>query len=75
MTADQAIKAKHAAYPHMSEETHAYYWGRNAAWVAIAERQKKIENPFKDKNMRAGFFRGVKNAMAEERLSIDIEWD
>jgi predicted transcriptional regulator len=75
MTADQVVKAKHAAHPHISEETHAYYWGRNAAWAAIAEGKNKIENPFKRNDMRSGFFRGVKHAMAEEHLSLDIEWD
>jgi predicted transcriptional regulator len=73
--ADAAIDQKHAQCPHISKETHAYYWGRNAAWAAIAEGQKKISNPFQDKSLRAGFSRGVRTAMAEERLDLDTEWD
>lgn len=75
IAADHAIEAKHAKFPHMSKETHAYYWGRNAAWAAIAENQPKIVNPFQAKDLRAGFARGVRDASAEERLSLDVEWD
>lgn len=73
--ADQIIHARAAATPHMSAETFAYYAGRNAVWAAIAEGETKISNPHSEAVLRAGFARGVRNAMAEERLSLDAEWD
>ena len=74
-SADAMIEEKHAAAPHMNEETHAYYWGRNTTWSAIADGQSKIKNPFVNQSMRLGFARGVKDALAEERINLDCEWD
>jgi DNA-directed RNA polymerase sigma subunit (sigma70/sigma32) len=75
MTPEQMIAEKVKATPHMEASTHAYYWGKNAAWTAIAENAKEVKNPFSDKELRFNFARGARHAMSEERLSLDLEWD
>ena len=74
-SADQAIYIRAASAPHMSPETCAYYAGRNAVWAAVAENEKKIDNPHSEFALRTAFARGVRNAMSEERLDLDTGWD
>lgn len=68
---DAEARALHAATPHLSVETIAANAGRASVWT----NGGPDDCQFRDRKLIEAFFRGRREALAEDRLDADTEWD
>lgn len=68
---DAEAHALHAATPHIGAETFAANAGRASIWT----KGGPDDCQFRDRKLIEAFFRGRREAIAEDRLDNDTEWD